>query len=197
MIDEVRVNPDVPTRFSRSQVALRVAVVLALSVLGAPVAWGFGALYLLLPVVAAIVISSRGPQGYLESEGTRVLELLRWWTAFVGYLLFLSDRFPLEARDFSSVRLVVGGSNATVGNALLRLLTSLPVVLLLAPLWWLAGILAVLALLSVLLTESVPPICVRYFAFVTELQVQLLVYLASLTDRYPLSEKTPRTHEVH
>jgi hypothetical protein len=196
MTDEIRVNPEVPASFSRSQAALRVAVVLALSVLGAPIAWGFGALYLLLPVVAAIVISSRGAQGYLEGEGTRVLEILRWWTALVGYLLFLSDRFPLQTGDFSSVRVVAGGSNATVGGALLRLLSSLPVVFLLAPLWWLAGVLAVLALLSVLLTESVPMICVRYFAFVTELQAQLLVYHASLSDRYPLTETT-RPHAAH
>jgi hypothetical protein len=196
MTDEIRVNPEGSSSFSRSQVALRVAVVLALSVLGAPIAWGFGALYLLLPVVAAIVISSRGAVGYLECEGTRVLEILRWWTALVGYLLFLSDRFPLQASDLSSLRVVAGGSNATVGSALLRLLTSLPIVLLLAPLWWLAGVLVVLAVFTVLLTESVPPICLRYFAFVTELQAQLLVYHASLTDRYPLTETT-RPHAAH
>ena len=72
----------------------------------------------------------------------------------------------------------------------------LPVVLLLAPLWWLAGVLAILAVLSVLLTESVPAICVRYFVFITELQAQLLVYHASLTDRYPLTETT-HPHAAH
>ena len=97
---------------------------LALSLLGAPIAWGFGALYLLVPVIAAVVISSRGVLGYRENEGSRVLELLRWWTAFVGYLLFLTDRFPLESKDYATVRLVVGGRNATVGSAMLRLLTS-------------------------------------------------------------------------
>jgi hypothetical protein len=190
MTDEIRIDPAVSTHFSRSEAALRVAVVLTLSVLGAPIAWGFGALYLLLPVMAAIVISTRGAQGYLEGEGTRVLALLRWWTAFVGYLLFLSDRFPLEAPAPSSVRLIVGGSQATVGNALLRLLTSLPIVAVLMVLWWLAGVLAVVSVLTILLTESVPPFCIRYFTFVAELQAQLLVYHAALTDRYPLTETT-------
>jgi hypothetical protein len=177
------------TRFARSQVALRVAIVLGLALLGAPVAWGFGALYLLLPVIAAIVVSSRGPSGYAETEGQRVLELLRWWTAFVGYLLFLGDRFPLQRADYEHVRIFTTGGSTTVGVALARLLTSLPVALVLAPLWWLAGVLVVFAAVSVLLMERVPDFALRYFSFVTTLQARLLVYHAALTDRYPFDQQ--------
>jgi hypothetical protein len=193
MTDEILVDSNIPARYARNEVALRIALVVALSVLGAPAVCGFGLLYLVLPIVAAVVISSRGNSGYLETEGARVVELLRWWTAFVGYLLFLGDRFPLQRSDYASVRISGAGSNATVGSALLRLLTSLPVVILLVPLWWLAGVLAVIAAILVLASETVPAPLVRYFAFVTALQARLLVYHASLTDRYPLTE-APTPH---
>jgi hypothetical protein len=191
MSDEVSIEGTPVPRFARSQLALRLAVVLGLSVLGAPVAWGFGALYLLLPVIAAIVISSRGAAGYLEAEGQRVVEILRWWTAFVGYLSFLSDRFPLQEADYANVRIrTAGGQNTTVGVALLRLITSLPVALVLVALWWLAGLLLVLAVVTVLLSERIPEPVLRYFAFVTTLQAKLLVYHAALTDRHPFVERT-------
>jgi hypothetical protein len=194
MSDEVLLEVPPAPRFERSQVALRLAVVLGLSVLGAPIAWGFGALYLLLPVIAAIVISSRGPSGYFESEGRRVVEILRWWTALVGYLSFVTDRFPLQKADYDNVRIsTLGAPNATVGVALLRLLTSLPVALVLVPLWWLAGLLLVVAVVTVLLSERVPEPLLRYFAFVTTLQARLLVYHAALTDRHPFVEQT-RAH---
>ncbi len=191
MSDEVFIESTPAPRFARSQVALRLAVVLGLSLLGAPVAWGFGALYLLLPVIAAIVISSRGAAGYLEAEGRRVVELLRWWTAFVGYLSFLTDRFPLQHADYENVHIgTTGGQSTTVGVALLRLVTSLPVALVLVPLWWLAGMLLVLAVVTVLLSEQVPAPVLRYLAFVTTLQARLLVYHAALTDRHPFVERT-------
>lgn len=196
MID-VDVSIEPPSRFVRSQVALRLAVLIALSALRVPVTWGFCALFVLLPVIAAVVISSRGTEGYLASEGGAVLEVLDWWTGLVAYLLFLIDRFPLQRSDYENVRLrVERNSRAGVGVALLRLLTSLPVLILLAPLWWLAGVVWVLAAVSVLVVREVPALFSRYFVFVTTLQARLLVYHACLTDRYPLFLGTA-TRDAH
>lgn len=197
MLEPVQINIEPPPRFERSGVALRVVVFVALCVLGAPVAWGFGALYLLLPVIAAVSTSSRGNRGYLEAEGARVLELIEWWTAFVGYLLFLSDRFPLQRGDYAALRVEAQlDGSSSVGTALWRLLTSLPVALVLVPLWWLAGPLEVVAAISVLVNERVPYVLERYFTYVTTLQARLLVYHASLVDEHPFFEG-PRARAAH
>lgn len=183
--DGVDVIVEPPARFERKQLVLRIAIVLALSVLGAPVAWGFGALYLLLPLIAAAVISSRGPAGYLATAADRVLDVIRWWTAFTGYLCFLGDRVPLEVRDYS-VRIELRPSTqATLGGALLRLLISIPVALVLCVLWWVAGFVLLFAALGVLFSERVPSFCTRFVSFVMGLEVRLLVYQACLSDRHP------------
>lgn len=185
--DDVEVILEPPGRFSRSQLVLRVAIVVALSILGAPVAWGFGALYLLLPLIAAAVISSRGAAGYLAMEADRVLGVIRWWLAFTGYLCFLGDRVPLELRDYS-VRLEVRpATHATLGGALMRLLTSIPVALVLCVLWWLAGFVLLFAALAVLFSESVPSFCTRFVSFVVTLEARLLVYQACLSDQHPFA----------
>jgi hypothetical protein len=186
MADEVSLSEAPPTAYERSQVVLRGALVVALCVLGAPIAWGFGALYLLLPLVAAVAISGRGSAGYLAVEGRRVRTVICWWTAFVAYLLFLSDRFPLERAQVASVRVAISsGANATVGTALQRLVVSLPVLLVLIPLWWVAGVLALVASVAVLVGGWVPRPLLRYFSFVTLLQARLLAYHALLTPRHP------------
>ncbi|HWP05451.1 MAG TPA: DUF4389 domain-containing protein [Polyangiaceae bacterium] len=183
--DGVDVIVEPPGHFERKQLVLRIAIVLALSILGAPVAWGFGALYLLLPLIAAAVISSRGPEGYLATAGDRVLDVIRWWVAFTGYLCFLGDRVPLEMRDYR-VRIDLRPStHATLGGALLRLLISIPVALLLCVLWWAAGFVLLFAAIGVLLGERVPSFCTRFMSFVLRLEVRLLVYQACLSDRHP------------
>ncbi len=49
-----------PERFERTQVILRILLLIIISIVTGTVGWIFGLVYLLLPVLAAILISNRG-----------------------------------------------------------------------------------------------------------------------------------------
>ena len=92
----VTFDVDRPEKFERPHVFLRMLVAMILSILGGAVGWIFGLVYLALPVVAAIFISQKGGEQYLEEDGPRVTGWLRWIVAFYAYLGILTDRFPSE-----------------------------------------------------------------------------------------------------
>ncbi|MCH7523061.1 MAG: hypothetical protein IH920_04735 [Chloroflexi bacterium] len=145
-----------PERFERTQVFLRILLLIIISIVTGAVGWIFGLVYLLLPVLAAILVSNRGRERFIEEEGARVSGWLRWLVAFYAYLIILTDRFPTE-RPGEIVRFEVrAGGSPTVGSALLRLIYSIPnafvfvllgivsvVVWLIAALMGLAGVLSV------------------------------------------------------
>src|SRR5262245_52575932 len=86
-----------PERYDRSQLALRLVGVIALSILGVTFGRFFGVVYLVLPILAAIFISSQGSEGYLVGRGMRVARVLHWLMAIAAYYALLTDRFPMES----------------------------------------------------------------------------------------------------
>ena len=174
-----------PEKFERSQVFLRILLLIIVSIVTGTVGWMFGLVYLLLPVLAAILVSNRGSQRFIEEEGPRVSGWLRWLVAFYAYLIILTDRFPTE-RPEEIVRFEVrAGGSPTVGSALLRLIYSIPN----AFVFVLLGIVSVavwlIAALMVLLRESYPEGLYNFQRGVLRWEARLLGYHASLVEEYP------------
>ena len=174
-----------PERFERTQVVLRILLLIIISIVTGAVGWMFGLVYLLLPVLAAILVSNRGTERFIEEEGARVFGWLRWLVAFYAYLLILTDRFPTE-RPGEIVRFDVrAGGSPTVGSALLRLVYSIPN----AFVFLLLGIVSVavwlIAAVMVLVRESYPEGLYNFQRGVLRWEARLLSYHASLVEEYP------------
>lgn len=183
----VEFEANVPGRHDRAQVVLRLAIVAVLGLLHTSLPWIFLLFYVGLPIVAAVSIQRHGPEAYPRAGGSMVLGVLRWWTAFLAYLLFLSDRFPAGADDLAAMRFEVSPSaGVDVNRALLRWLTSLPEFIVVAVLGFLAAVFALIAAASVLLVQRVPDAVQRFLRFYVWLQARWLVYHASLVDAHPL-----------
>ena len=188
-----------PRRWARIHVLLRLGLLLALAVIGAPLGYLYGVLYVVLPVVAALIVSQQGAAAYLTVTGPRIVRAMYWWNAAVAYLLLLTDRVPGDLRtqgpegNHLQFDVAVGGA-PTVGTALLRWLTSLPEFIALAVLWWIAGIVLLIAAITVLLVERVPDFALSYLEYLLVFQARLLAYHASLVETHALwSEPGERT----
>jgi hypothetical protein len=79
-----------PPAFQRAHVFLRVALLVVIGWIGHPL----GLLWLGLPVVAAVLVSQKGGQRYLDETGPTVSRVLGWILAVVAYLALLTDRLP-------------------------------------------------------------------------------------------------------
>lgn len=174
-----------PEKFERPQVFLRIIIVIIISIVTGAVGWIFGLVYLALPVLAAIFVSNRGTERFIEEDGPRVSGWLRWLVAFYAYLLILTDRFPTE-KPGEIVRFEVrAGGSPTVGSALLRLIYSIPN----AFVFLLLGIVSVavwlIAAVMVLMRESYPEGLYNFQRGVLRWEARLLGYHASLVEEYP------------
>jgi len=176
----VTLDVERPQRFDRVQVVLRVALLIVVGWIGHPV----GLLWLGFPVVAAVLVSQKGGQRYLDENGPAVTRVLNWFLDVVGYLALLTDELPGQGRH--PVRLQVDRSGSpTVGSALLRFLYAIPSLIVLAVLTFVSGIVWVIAAILVLIHEDYPDGFWRFQLGVVRWEARLLAYLASLVDRYP------------
>ena len=175
-----------PVRYERAQVALRLLVLALLAVFSAPLGWLFGVLYLALPAVAAIGISSRGAEGFTSGMSKDIVRALRWVLSFYAYLFLLTDRFPQRDVPGSFVRFEVTPSGSpTVGSALLRLLFTLPYAIVLFVLSWAAAIVWVICLVSALISGGMLPGLYDFLRGVVRWQARLFAYHASLVEEHP------------
>ncbi len=171
-----------PEKFERPQLFLRILVAIILWVLASIVGWVF---YLAFPVLAAIFVSQKGPEKYLEEDGPRMTEWLRWVVAIFAYLLILTERFPTEKPE-EIVRFEVSpGGSPTVGSALLRLIYSIPSVLVLGILGIVSAVILLIAAVMVLIQENYPDGLYNFQRGVLRWEARLLGYHASLVDQYP------------
>ena len=169
-----------PPVFDRSHVFIRIAVLIVLGWIVHPV----GLLWLGLPVVAAILISQKGGQRYLSEDGPTVTRALNWIVDLVAYLALLTDRLP--GRDGHAVRFEVERSGSpTTRSALMRILCTIPSVIVLAILTWVGSIVWVLAMVLVFFTGSYPAGWWHFLCGLVAWEARLVAYLASLVDRYP------------
>lgn len=176
----VTLDVERPQKFDRVQVVLRLALLVVVGWLGHPV----GLLWLGLPLVAAVLVSQKGGQRYLDEDGPTVTRVLNWILDLVAYLVLLTDELPGQGKH--PVRLQVERSGSpTVGSALLRLLYAIPSLIVLAILTFVSGIIWVIAAILVLIDENYPEGLWRFQLGLVRWEARLLAYLASLVDRYP------------
>jgi hypothetical protein len=169
-----------PPVFQRAHVFLRVALLIVIGWIAHPI----GLLWLGLPVVAAILVSRKGGQRYLEEDAAMVSRVLAWLVALIAYLALLTDRLPGGGEH--PVRFQVNRSGApTVGSVLLRILFAIPSLIVLAVLAFVGAIVWVVAVVCVLVGESYPDSLWRFLRAIVRWEACLFAYLASLTDRYP------------
>ncbi len=174
-----------PERFERPQVFLRILLLIIISIVTGTVGWIFGLVYLLLPVLAAILVSNRGRERFIEEEGARLSGWLRWLVAFYAYLIILTDRFPTE-RPEEIVRFEVrAGGSPTVGSALLRLIYSIPRAFVFLRLGRVSVSVWLSAAVIVLIRESYPEGLYNFQRGVLRWEARLLGYHASLVEEYP------------
>jgi hypothetical protein len=175
-----------PARYERAQIALRILVLVILGALSAPLGWLFGVLYLALPAVAAVGISSRGPKGFLSEMSADIVRTIRWVLSFYAYLLLLTDRFPQWSAPESLVRFeVTPGGTPTAGSALSRLIVTLPYAVVLAVLGCASAIVWLICMVSALVSGAVPAGLYDYMRGVMRWQARLFAYHAALVDEYP------------
>jgi hypothetical protein len=174
-----------PERFQRAQLFLRILVLVLLGIVSGSVGAGMGFVYLLVPVVAALLISQKGGERFITEDATRATRWLRWLVALYAYLAFLTDRFPSERVD-EIVRFDVRASGSpTVGSALLRLLKAIPSAIVLALLSLVSLVVWLIAAISILINESYPEGLFNFQRGIVRWYARLLAYLASLAEPYP------------
>jgi len=173
-----------PARFERVQVALRFALAVVLGFVGFTAGWVGFLLYLVLPVIAAIAISSSGPEAYVSEAGPRLWRAVSWVIAFSAYMLLLTDRFPVGADATCRVGLRTTGT-PTVGGALARLVTSIPTAIVLGLLMLVSCVLTTVGVVTILVAETVPAGILRYQHAVVRGQARLFAYQAALVAEYP------------
>jgi Domain of unknown function (DUF4389) len=169
-----------PPAFQRAHVFLRVALLVVIGWIGHPI----GLLWLGLPVVAAIPVSQKGGQRYLDEDGQMVTRALNWILDLVAYLALLTDKLP--GRREHPVRFQVERSGSpTVGSALLRIVYAIPSLIVLAILTFVGAIVWVIAVVLVLVREKYPESLWRFLLGLVRWEACLLAYLASLVGHYP------------
>ena len=167
-----------PEKFERPQLFLRLIVYFFLSFIS-------GLAYFGLPVIAAIWISQKGSQKFLEEDGPRVKGWLRWLTGLYAYLYILTDKFPSETADDQLQFDVQVGGSPSVGSALLRLIYSIPSLIVLGVLSWVAAVIWIIAAVQILMNETYSQGLYDFQCGVVRWNARLLAYHASLVDPYP------------
>jgi hypothetical protein len=169
-----------PPSFARAHVFLRLALLVVIGWVVHPI----GLLWLALPVVAAILVSQKGGQRYLEEDGPTVVRILNWILDLVAYLALVTDRLPGGAGRPVRFQVERAGS-PTIGSALLRIVSAIPSLIVLAILAVVGAIVWTIALVFVLVEEHYPAGMWRFLVGIVQWEARLLAYLASLVDEYP------------
>jgi hypothetical protein len=174
-----------PETFDRTQVVLRILVLLILSIFAYAIGWISGIVYLAVPIIAAILISQKGGEEYHKDKGGPVLMLLRWYFAIYCYFMLLTDRFPTENPEQHMTFDVAPTGSPTVGSALLRLIFSIPSAIVVGLLGVVGFVIAIIAVISILIQEKYSEGLYDFQAGIMRWQARLMGYHASFVDQYP------------
>ena len=191
-------SPGSPERtrdpMDRVHVLIRILLLAAVGTVGcSSVYW---LVYLGLPAVAALLISQKGPERYLAEDGPRIARVLGWLAAAYAYLWLLTDAFPTSDAGRPVTLEIESGGTPTTSSAILRLLTSLPALFLLAVLSAAAALLWVVGAVSILALRRIPTAVSDFLALTLRYQFRLVAYHLSIVDQYP-SVEVPLTNVPH
>ena len=178
----------------RIQVAIRVVLVVALGLIaGSSVYW---LLYLALPALVALELLQRGPEVFRDRDAPRLIRALRWLAGAEAYLYFLTNELPTSGGGAVDLQVNPTGVPAA-RSALMRLLSSLPALLLVVVLTAVSSLIWIVAAIFALVTERVPRLFGDLFLMVLRFKFRLAAYHLSLVDRYPsLSEQGSSPRDI-
>ena len=173
-----------PREFDKAQVFLRILIVFVLAILqiGNIV---FGGAYIVLPVIAAVMISQKGPQKYLEEAQTGPVKWLRYIMMFYAYMALATDKLQTEDPEEVVKLNVTPTGSPTVGNALVRIILAIPHALVLGLIGIVFFFVWLIAAVSVLLNGTYPEWAADFIRGYLRWNARLLAYMASLVDEYP------------
>jgi hypothetical protein len=167
---------------SRIHVVVRLVLLVAVGAIGCgPVYW---LAYLASPALVALAILRRGADRYLADDARRIARALRWLVSALAYLSLLTDTPPTREPGPIELEIEPGGT-PTATSALLRLLTSLPALLLVVVLSTLASFCWVVGVVCILVSTRLPSLCRDYLTLTLRTQVRFLAYHLSVVDAYP------------
>jgi hypothetical protein len=172
-----------PTRFDRIQLLLRILFATALAWFGITAGWLIWLLYVMLPVIASVALSTDRAR-YHADFAPRLWRVLEWLLQLSAFMMLLTDRFPTGADDNVRIAIRYTGKPA-VGSAIARLLTSIPSGIVLAALWCVSAVVWPVAAIMVVVAARVPASLLAFQRGVLRWQARLVAYHASLVDDYP------------
>ena len=178
-------NIDRQEMYDRTQVVIRVLIMVVLSIIGGALGWAHGLLYLGIPVAAAVLISQKGAKAYFSESEQNMTLWLRYIISFYAYIGLLTDKLPTkDSRE--TVRFdVTPTGEPTAGKVLLRIILAIPHAIVLALLSIVTFVLLVIAVIMILISEAYPEGIFKFLRGYMRWQVRLFVYLAGLVDEYP------------
>ena len=171
-------------KYQRPQVAIRVLILIVLSIIGA-LGWVSGLLWLGIPVVAAILISQKGAATYFAESEQNMTKWLRYVTAFYAYIGMLTDKLPNEDPKQTLQFDVTPSGDPTVGGVLLRIILAIPHGIVLALLGIVAFVLLVIAAIMILIQESYPEGIFTFLRGYLRWEMRVYTYLAGFSQDYP------------
>ena len=178
----VQFSVDRPARYQRVQILLRIGVGI---VLGFILNAAFGFFYFVGPVISAVLIAQRGGEAFQQRYGAFYRKLLSFCKGLSAYLLFACDSFPSWGEEGPARLQIRTTGTPTVGSALLRLLLAIPHFLILGLLGGVAMLLGFVALITVLVNESVPEPIQRFQVGFLTWSARTEAYFLSLVEEYP------------
>ena len=175
-----------PEKFLRSQLALRIVLLLVLSLLGGVLSWAHTILWLGVPVLAAILISQKGAKRYHDEASGNMTSWLRFVVGAYAYLGLLTDKLPGDAAaGHNSQFQVTPTGTPTVGGTLVRIILIIPHAIVIAILSCVAFVLILFAAVMILVRESYPQSVYNFLRGWVRWQARVLAYMAALVDDYP------------
>lgn len=179
----VQLEVSSPPRFERIQLLVRLAIGILLGWLGVTMGWLATLLFFALPIIAAVVISTKGVDVYMKNTSAKLWPALGWLLSFTAYMLLLTDEVPVDSERVKTELHVTG--RPTIGSALARVLFSIPSAIALFFIGFVSCVLWFVAVGTILLTAKVPQSILTFQAGYLRWGARLVAYHASLVEEYP------------
>jgi hypothetical protein len=171
--------------YDRVHIAIRIGIIIILSILAGAIGWVFGLLYLAVPVLAAILIAQKGAQQYFAEADENMVKWLRWIAALYSYLFLLTDRLPNQEPKETLRFEVRPHGEPTPGGVLLRIILAIPHLIVLSLIGIIAFVLMIIAAIMILVQEKYPAGIFDFIKADLRWNARMYGYLAGLAQDYP------------
>ncbi|MBF6598888.1 MAG: DUF4389 domain-containing protein [Dehalococcoidia bacterium] len=171
--------------YDKTQVAIRIVILIVLSIIAGAVGWIFGLAYLIVPVVAAVMISQKGAASYFAESDRNMKTWLRMLIGFYAYLGMLTDKLPGADGDSPARVQVTPSGEPTAGAVLLRIILAIPHAIVLGLLGIVAGIFVLVAAIMVLLNGTNSEGIFSFLRGYARWNARMYAYLAGFVQEYP------------